>query len=347
MEAPQRLAYLFRRYVERTCSPEEKEEFFSLLLQPGQDDQLRRLIAETWNEDHPTWSQDKTRADSILREILSRRATEFPPALPDPKTPLFSSIQTGLRSILFSRRAASVFGLIVLTTLGYRFFRHSQPASPTIAAQAPVAATIRPADHCITLPDGSKILLHKTAQLDYQSGFSSRAREVTLHGEAYFDIHRDTRPFIVHTGSIRTIVLGTAFNIDAKDERDIVITVTKGKVKVENANGDFSILRRNEQLSVDSSRLQKVRGNVREALAWKKTWLLFNDVPMREAMDTLAGRFHLNVVYTNPAAQNCPVTATFSGTETVDEMINVLSKINNMDYVIAHDRITIRGEGCK
>ncbi|HXB09605.1 MAG TPA: FecR domain-containing protein, partial [Puia sp.] len=224
-----------------------------------------------------------------------------------------------------------------------------RPPNPAVLLSPPpaTAALSLPADHCITLPDGSTILLHKNATLDYQSGFTSAAREVTLHGEAYFDIRRGTRPFIVHTGPIRTTVLGTAFDINANDERDIVITVTKGKVKVENAKGEYSILHHDEQLSVDSAHLQKMQVNVREALAWKKTWLLFNDVPLREAMDTLARRYHLTVAFTNAAAQTCPVTATFSGAESLDEMINVLSKINNMAYAIDHDRVTITGDGCK
>lgn len=347
MDAPQRLAYLFRRCVDRQCSPEEKEEFFSLLLKAENDDTLRRLIADTWNEEHPSWPQDKSRADTILREILSNRAAEPPPATPHPKTPLFSSLRSGFRTILFSRWAACFLCFILIYTLTYRFTHHHKPASIQLSPPPTVAALSQPADRCITLPDGSKILLHKTAQLDYKSGFTANTREVTLHGEAYFDIHRDSRPFIVHTASIRTIVLGTAFNINANDERDIVITVTKGKVKVENAKGEFSILHRNEQLTVDSVRLQKLQVNIREALAWKKTWLLFNDVPLREAMDSLAGRYHLSVSYVKAGAQNCPVTASFSGQESLDQMINVLSKINNMDYVIDHDRVTIKGDGCK
>jgi len=347
MDAPQRLQDLFRRYKDKQCSLEEQEEFFSLLLKAENDDTLRRLIADTWNEDHPSWPQDKSRADSILRGILGNRAGEPPPATPHPKTPLFSSVRQGFRVLLFSRWAACFFCFLLIYALTYRFTHHHQPTPIQLSPPPTVAALTQPADRCITLPDGSKILLHKTAQLDYLSGFTAKTREVTLHGEAYFDIHRDPRPFIVHTGSIRTIVLGTAFNINASDVHDIVITVTKGKVKVENGKGDFSILRRNEQLSVDSARLQKLQVNVREVLAWKKSWLLFNDVPLREAMDSLAGRYHLSVTYVNAGAQHCPVTASFSGQESLDQMINVLSKINNMDYVIDHDAVTIKGDACK
>ena len=346
METPQRLAYLFRRYMEKSCTPREMEDLFALILQAEQDDTLRRLIAETWNEDHPSYPQDKGRADNILREIVGR-AAEPPPTPPDLRHPLPAVLLPRLRSVLFNRWAACFLLFISIFTVTYSLLR--RPHHPAALPSPPPAVAVQglPADRCITLPDGSKILLHKTAKLDYPPGFPASRREVTLHGEAYFDIHKDARPFIVHTGAIRTTVLGTAFNIDAHNEQDIIITVTKGKVKVENDRGEFSILRRNEQLSVDSARLQKQPVNAGVALAWKKSWLLFNDVPMREAMDTLANRYHLTVTYSHPAAENCPVTATFSGGESLWQMINVLSKINNMNFSIDRDQVLITGVGCK
>jgi ferric-dicitrate binding protein FerR (iron transport regulator) len=326
MAMSQRLAYLFRRYLEHSCTPEEKEELFGLLQQAEHDDALRRLIAETWDEDLPAVPQSKTRADAILRQIVEQGNTKPP------------------RFLHLTRWAAAIFGVIILSSAIFYFIRRSpHPATPSIALQPP------PADQCITLPDGSKVLLHKTARLEYKQGFSNSLREVTLQGEAYFDIHSDPRPFIVHTGAIRTTVLGTAFNINTDNEHKIVITVTRGKVKVENGHGQYSILQRNEQLAVadTSTRLQKLQVDATKSLTWKKTYLLFNDVPMREAMDELAQRYHLTVVYSNPAAASCPVTASFISGESLDQMINVLSKINNMEYTIDHGRVTIMGDGCK
>jgi transmembrane sensor len=348
MESSQRLSYLFHRYLENNCTPQEKEEFFALIGQAEHDDTLRRLIADTWNEDLPAYHQDKARADTLLRHIISRREPESPSAAAGSASRIFTG-SFRLRAILFNRWAAAVLVIVLLSTLTL-YYRHGSTSTSTVLLPRPsLAVQHPPADRCITLPDGSKVLLHKTAQLDFRTGFSATLREVTLHGEAYFDIRRDTRPFIVHTGAIRTTVLGTAFNIDANNEQYIVITVTKGKVKVENGKGEYSILRRNEQLSVDSAQnhLQKMAVDAGEALVWKKTYLLFNDVPMREAMDELAQRYHLSIVFTNPAAENCPVTASFTGGESPEQMINVLSKINNMEYTIDHGRIAITGEGCK
>jgi len=331
--------------MERSCTPREKDELFALILQSEHDDTLRRLIAETWNEDHPSYPQDKSRADTILREIVGRNAAEPPPVTPIIRQPHPAVIR--LRTLFFNRWAACFLLIIAISSLTFHLTHRTLSPSALLSPPPAVAAHDVPADRCITLPDGSKILLHKSARLDYSAGFTASRREVTLHGEAYFDIHKDTRPFIVHTGAIRTTVLGTAFNINANDEQDIVITVTKGKVKVENAKGEFSILHRNEQVSVDPLRLQKLAVNAGEALVWKKSWLLFNDVPMREAMDTLARRYHLTITFATPAAENCPVTATFNGGESPGDMINVLSKINNMNFSIDRDHILITGDGCK
>jgi len=346
MDVSQRLTYLFRRYLSKECTPTERNELFELLLQSEHDETLRRLIDETWKNDFPAYIQDKQTANSILHHIVSRREPETPPAENEDSAPISSrSLSHRSRNIHFSRWAAAVLGIALITFLA--LYHRPTPSRPT---PLPVLAVAQPkTDRCLTLSDGSTVLLNQDARIDYQKGFNKKTREVTLHGEAYFAIHHDPRPFIVHTGSIRTIVLGTAFNIKAPNEQDIVITVTKGKVKVENDAGEYSILRRNEQLRLDSlhTRLKKIPVNAGEVLTWKKPYLIFNDVTMKEAVDELAVRFHADIVFTNPAAENCPVTASFTERESLEAIIKVLSKINNMEYTIDHGHVRISGEGCK
>jgi len=346
MEVSQRLTYLFRRYLSKQCTPTERNELFDLLLQSEHDEMLRRLIEETWKNDFPAYTQDKQTANSILRHIVSRREPETPPEANEDSAPFSSeSLSYRSRNIHFSRWAAAILGMALITFLA--LYHRPTPSRPT---PLPVLAVAQPmSDRCMTLSDGSTVLLNQDARIDYQKGFNKKTREVTLHGEAYFAIHHDPRPFIVHTGSIRTTVLGTAFNINASNDRDIVITVTKGKVKVENGAGEYSILRRNEQLRLDSlhTRLKKIPVDAAEVLTWKKPYLIFNDVTMKEAMDELAARFHTDIVFTNPAAENCPVTASFTERESLEAIIKVLSKINNMEYTNDHGHVRISGEGCK
>lgn len=331
MDHSKRLAYLFYRYYEKTCTQQEKDELFDLLRRSEYDESVRKLIEETMGQDLPVYKQDNDTAGKILEYIISHQ-----PSIVH-KTPVYK---------IYLRYAAAIF-IVALTSflIYYLSYFHSTP----VQHPAPLASVPAPAaDQCITLSDGSKVLLHQGAHIDFDSVFTGPTREVRLTGEAYFDIRHDKRPFIVHTGNVRTTVLGTAFNINEHD-KDIIITVTKGKVRVENGIGNFGILRRNEQITVDrvSNNLKKTEVDADEILVWKKPYLLFNDVSMKEAVRELERRYHETIVLVNPALENCNVTATFTGGEPLEQVIKVLSKVNNMDYRIIDNHIELNGEGCK
>jgi ferric-dicitrate binding protein FerR (iron transport regulator) len=251
---------------------------------------------------------------------------------------------TRRRRLVWTRYAAAI--LLVAAGVGYMaLYKRAHHGHETFIATTPPPPPIT--DQCITLSDGSKVLLHKNAHIEYKPVFGD-VREVTLTGEAYFDIRHDARPFIVHTGNITTTVLGTAFNIDAH-EKGFVITVVKGKVKVQNNNGDFSILKRNEQAVLDvlHNRLTKTQVDAGEIISWKKPYLLFNDVSMKEAIAELDQRFHTHIILANPALENCHVSANFTQGEVLEQIIKVLSKINNMEYkVAATGSYILSGEGC-
>jgi ferric-dicitrate binding protein FerR (iron transport regulator) len=331
MSATKRLTYLFYRYYENTCTPSEKEELFQLLQDSRHDADLRSLIDETLSKNIPLQLQDPETADKILQYII-RQQPSIP--LPVRRKPPF---------LKFFKYAAAVILLLSVSFLAWHHYSsHTVPAQPLSEIPQPVT------DQCLTLSDGSKVLLHKDAHIDFDPAFSGKTREVTLTGEAYFDIRHDTRPFIVHTGPVTTTVLGTAFNINAHDKA-LTITVLKGKVKVDNGTGAFSILKGNEQVSVDlvNRRLKKIQVDAKEEIAWKKPYLLFNDVTIQEAVEELRQRFQVTIVLTNPAVENCHVTASFTHGESLEQIIKVLSKINNMEYAqAAGGGYTLAGEGC-
>jgi len=332
MGAAERLTYLFYRYYDNTCTPSEKEELFQLLLDPGNDALLRSLIEETWAKDAPSRLQDPQTADKILQYIIRQQPPVVLPAH---------------NKFRFVKYAAAVFLLLSASFLAW--YLYSSHTHTTIPAQ-PLSDVPKPVtDKCLTLSDGSKVLLHKDAHIEFDPAFSGNTREVTLVGEAYFDIRQDARPFIVHAGPITTTVLGTAFNINTR-EKAFTVTVLKGKVKVDNGTGAFSILKRNEQVMVDliNHKLKKIQVDAKEEIAWKKPYLLFNDVSMKEAVEELQQRFRVAIALANPASENCHVTASFTQGESLEQIIRVLSKINNMEYKpVAGGGFELTGEGCK
>ena len=86
----------------------------------------------------------------------------------------------------------------------------------------------------IELPDGTQVWLNAESKLTYRKDFGNKLREVTLSGEAFFDVKRDVdHPFIIHTNSLDLKVLGTAFNVRSyADEKTSEATLIRGSIEV-------------------------------------------------------------------------------------------------------------------
>src|SRR5690606_23678821 len=99
--------------------------------------------------------------------------------------------------------------------------------------------------------------------------------------------HNAGHPFIVNAGTGDVTVTGTMFNV-WKYREQVVVTLTEGSVKVRN-KADTS-----EQIAYLTPGLQARYGNGEDApqiaranpdaLAWRDGKLVFNDLPLAEAL---------------------------------------------------------------
>lgn len=203
----------------------------------------------------------------------------------------------------------------------------------------------------ITLSDGSKVVLRHGSKLNYPSSFSGNTREVELVGEAYFDIHHDDKkPFIIHTGKIKTTVLGTAFDIAAyPSQKKVVVTVTRGRVKVENDHKNAVILTPNEQVVYDNQTNagQKNKVEATRTLTWASSDMVFDGVSFKSIAGLLSRRYQVSIDFKNPELENCPITASFNGTESLKDILEILCTARGTTYKFENEqKVTIDGNGC-
>ncbi len=87
----------------------------------------------------------------------------------------------------------------------------------------------------IVLPDNSRVWLNAGSTIRYPDNFDRIDRVVELEGEAYFDVvSNPRRPFIVSTEYLRVRATGTAFNVKAYPDDEVVsATLVEGNVTVE------------------------------------------------------------------------------------------------------------------
>jgi ferric-dicitrate binding protein FerR (iron transport regulator) len=86
----------------------------------------------------------------------------------------------------------------------------------------------------LVLPDGTKVWLNASSELTYEKNYGNKLREVTLSGEAYFDVVKNKeKPFIIHTSKMDIKVLGTVFNVKCyPGEKTTETSLVRGSIEV-------------------------------------------------------------------------------------------------------------------
>ncbi|WP_345211035.1 FecR family protein [Mucilaginibacter gynuensis] len=203
----------------------------------------------------------------------------------------------------------------------------------------------------ITLTDGTRIWLNAGSALKYPETFNGKAREVYLSGEAYFDVrHNPGKPFIIHTGTVLTTVLGTAFNIkEDKSKHTIQVTVTPGKVSVANGQKLLGVIIPNQQISYNTLKAEVVQAtvNANAVIAWQQRDLHFEDVSFEDAIIQLEQHFNVKISFSNPKLKTCRFTGTSLNGEELEKILKVMCAFNNATYQIKPDgNFVIDGAGC-
>ncbi|CAM3741256.1 FecR family protein [Mucilaginibacter galii] len=203
----------------------------------------------------------------------------------------------------------------------------------------------------VVLSDGSKIWLNAGSELKYPKKFNGTTREVFLTGEAYFNIKHDaSKAFIVHTGSLITIVLGTAFDIKAiKNDRLIIVTVTRGKVSVSEDKRLLGLIIPNQQISYNKHTNLHVQSSVdaSRVIAWQSAELRFEDITFQEAAKILLERFNVKITFNNDKIRACRFSGSALSGKNIDQVLKVICAFNNAHYDHHPDgSISIDGKGC-
>lgn len=206
----------------------------------------------------------------------------------------------------FYKYAAVLVVAILLGTVGYYIgFRNQVPAyySEVVSGNEQVLS------ECV-LPDGSVVTLNSNSKLTYPRKFRGDIREVTIEGEAFFDVEPNPeKPFVIHAGEAQVKVLGTSFTVSAyPDDETVEVIVKTGKVQVTSNQGNESaeteevFLTPGEKgtLFKPNRQLTKSVNQDPNFLSWKTHDLVFDNVPLGEVIRTLEKTYHVEIDLSEP-----------------------------------------------
>lgn len=255
---------------------------------------------------------------------------------------------------------AAVFILGMLTIYNWNFISNTPDIVQPLAYHTVLVPNGSKAE--VKLADGTEVTLNGGSQLTYPEQFIDAKREVTLAGEAYFDVERDeTRPFFIQTADIKIRVLGTSFNVKAYPEDNAVETfVTSGKVEIELATkyeqDQKVFLSSNEkavfiksgiqihkegtgELTENQSREEKQKinneydkpqlliteqKNSEEEIAWRQDKFIFKNEPMEDLIKKLKRWYGVEIELNKEGLKKYHFTGTFEQ-ETIEQVMNAMA----------------------
>jgi transmembrane sensor len=202
----------------------------------------------------------------------------------------------------------------------------------------------------VTLSDGSVVTLNANSSLRFKKTFNGNTRDVTLEGEAFFQVTPDKqKPFLIHSGQLRTKVVGTSFNIAAyRKLKDIKVTVATGSVQVNQGNRLVALLSPGTQVifNKQSNKSQYKKVNQADYTSWRNGELIFKQATFQEIAVTLKQVYDYDLIVVNPRLNSSRITSRFHKSMPIRSVLNILTAVSCSNYTIQGKQIFIKGKGC-
>jgi transmembrane sensor len=177
----------------------------------------------------------------------------------------------------------------------------------------------------IVLPDSSHVRLNFNTKLSYSQNGSGQ-RIVNLKGEAFFDVKKDAKPFVVQTQNAKISVLGTAFALTSRWVKT-QLWVKRGKVSFNNLNSvDSAVVLIKDQFSESEGKKAPTKPeaiSAEDLPGWVQGKIIFNRAPMKDVAKQLEREFDINILIVSREIENQTVTGEFKN----DDIEQVLSAI--------------------
>lgn len=252
------------------------------------------------------------------------------------------------RVVYICRRASAAAAaiLFIAVVTGWLLTQHRQ-ASPAIAMMYQRIENPGKNVKKITMPDGTHVWLNSAAVLEIDPAFNARDRKVKLEGEAFFEVTKDqSHPFVVATGQLETKVLGTSFNVEAYGlESEIRVSLLTGSVQIENKDITHkTLLHPGEMVRYKkaSGTMQVLPIAAQHIQGWITGGMVFNEVPLPDALQRLEQRYGIHIVYDHQLVANKRVTAFCSGQENWPAILKTMLFVHDLDFYQRADTIYIK-----
>ena len=222
-------------------------------------------------------------------------------------------------------------------------FEKTKPVKKTIEQQTIYVP--KSGEYELVLADGSKVFLNSESQLTFPSYFEGETRRVELTGEAYFEVKKDGRPFIIQTSDLSIEVLGTSFNVNAYQTNPYVnATLVEGSIRIRLPEKQESFLLQpdhNFRLDKLSDEVSVQQVNTDIYTAWVKGEFMFRNQTLAEIFGQLERWYNFKIIYENPDIAKMRFTGSAEKVRPLNYLLNQIQAVTDIQYKLEGDKIIL------
>ena len=264
----------------------------------------------------------------------------------EPRHRIKRRIQRGLifkKMMHYKQIWLGVAAAVLLMLTGSGMIYLTQMEKTAAGMKETILRTDRDDKAMLTLADGSKVWLNAESVLRYST---DGKRQVTLEGEAYFEVAKDkTHKFEVRTpyGSIR--VYGTSFNVKAY-KRDSLFSVAliEGSVGLKMNHLEKEMrMHPDEKICYNQKEnsIQRTFADMTDAGIWRERELKLADVDIATLWKKMGHWYGMKFRVSDTPQKNHLYNITIQ-TESVEKMLGLISAITPIEYTIKGKEVDIR-----
>ena len=221
------------------------------------------------------------------------------------------------------------------------------PTTDTITRHIPTHTIVVPrgTTFSLRLADGSRVLLSPASELTYPVRFDTLApREVSLKGEAFFEVAKASNRFVVNTPRMRLQVYGTVFNVLARGNQPAEAVLLEGSVGV--SSGDApdceTMLRPGERSLVDSAgHITVAAADLAVYTARRNGYLLFNGKTVPEITRELELYYDVTFVEEPTVTDRRAYVLSFKLDESLRDALDVIEAVADVQFTIQGKEVLV------
>ncbi len=317
---------------------------------------------EEWIDLHPEVKEEIDRATKVMLTLTGPNKTQVTSDSKEELKKLLKRIHSDEKRNSIIRRlsytVAKVAAVILICSgvfwMGYHLSTQENIKSQKTSYNEIIVPVGEKSQ--IILSDGTHVWINSGSRFKYPLSFGLDTRQVILEGEAFFDVTKNRKDFIVTTNDADIRVLGTAFNVKSyPGDQRTQTTVVRGLVKVySKTKGTKPVLIGPAQMAVINDQPESANTkanhnklsvidnvNTLAVTSWKDQLLVFADETFEDLSIKMERWYNMKIRIDDKTLKKERYTGKFVNNETIYQVLEAIAVTTPIKYKVENDEIII------